>query len=140
MWWHMHYVHRGGIASFAMAAVDIALWDLKAKLAGEPLWRLLGGHDNKVAVYAGGIDLQLPMDGLREQTHQNLQNEFRAIKMKVGRDQLTEDVERVATMRDLLGPDIPLMVATQTCAGPSTSRLRRRKRSHRTTSTGWKNR
>ena len=58
MWWHMHYVHRGGIASFAMAAVDIALWDLKAKLAGEPLWRLLGGHDNKVAVYAGGIDLR----------------------------------------------------------------------------------
>ena len=110
MWWHMHYVHRGGIASFAMAAVDIALWDLKAKLAGEPLWRLLGGHDNKVAVYAGGIDLQLPMDGLREQTHQNLQNGFRAIKMKVGRGKLAEDVERVAAMRDLLGPDIPLMV------------------------------
>ena len=93
-----------------MAAVDIALWDLKAKLAGEPLWRLLGGHDNKVAVYAGGIDLQLPIDGLREQTHQNLQNGFRAIKMKVGRDKLTEDVERVAAMRDLLGPDIPLVV------------------------------
>ena len=110
IWWHMHYVHRGGIASFAVAAIDIALWDLKAKLASEPLWRFLGGHDNKVAAYAGGIDLLLPMDGLREQTQQNLQNGFRAIKMKVGRDKLAEDVERVAAMRDLLGPDIPLMV------------------------------
>jgi len=110
MWWHLHYVHRGGIASFAMAAIDIALWDLKGKLAGEPLWRMLGGHDNRVPAYAGGIDLLLPMDGLREQTRQNLDRGFRAIKMKVGRDRLAEDVERVATMRELLGPDIPLMV------------------------------
>ena len=42
--------------------------------------------------------------------HQNLQNGFRAIKMKVGRDQITEDVERVTALRDLLGPYIPLMV------------------------------
>ena len=50
------------------------------------------------------------MDALREQTHQNLQNGFRATKMKVGRDKLTEDVEGVAAMRNLLGPNIPLMV------------------------------
>lgn len=110
MYWRLHYVGRGGIASFAMAAVDIALWDLKAKAAEEPLWRFLGGHDSKARVYAGGIDLQLPLDQLAKQTDENLDRGFRAIKMKVGRESLAEDVERVAAMRKLLGPDILLMV------------------------------
>jgi L-alanine-DL-glutamate epimerase-like enolase superfamily enzyme len=110
MWWRLHYVGRGGIASFAIAAVDVALWDLKAKRAGEPLWRVLGGHSGQAKVYAGGIDLEMSLDDLREQTQRNLDRGFRAIKMKVGRDRLSEDVERVAAMRDFLGPDIPLMV------------------------------
>lgn len=110
MWWALHYVGRGGIASFAISAVDVALWDLKSKQAGEPLWRFLGGHDNRVRAYAGGIDLELSLDALRDQTQENLDRGFRAIKMKVGRDQLAEDVERVAAMREFLGPEIPLMV------------------------------
>ena len=48
MWWHLHFVGRGGLAAFAIAAVDTALWDLRARRAGLPLWRLLGGHDPKV--------------------------------------------------------------------------------------------
>lgn len=110
MWRGLHYVGRGGIASFAISAVDVALWDLKAKRANEPLWRFLGGHDNRVQAYAGGIDLQLTLEELQNQTRENLARGFRAIKMKVGRDKLAEDVERVAAMRELLGPDIPLMV------------------------------
>lgn len=110
MHWQMHYVGRGGIASFAMAAADIALWDLKAKEANEPLWRFLGGHDSKARVYAGGIDLQLPLHQLAKQTDENLDKGFRAIKMKVGRESLAEDVERVSEMRKLLGPNILLMV------------------------------
>ena len=110
MWWRLHYVGRGGIAVWAISAVDIALWDLKARRAGEPLWRFLGGHSPRVKAYAGGIDLQLPLDGLKEQTRKNLERGFRAIKMKVGRPRLSEDIERVAAMRELLGPDIPLMV------------------------------
>jgi L-alanine-DL-glutamate epimerase-like enolase superfamily enzyme len=110
LWWALHYVGRGGIASFAISAVDIALWDLKAKRASEPLWRFLGSHDNRVRAYAGGIDLQLSLDQLCDQTQANLARGFRAIKMKVGRDRLAEDVERVAAIRGLLGPDIPLMV------------------------------
>ena len=110
MWQALHYVGRGGAAAFAISALDVALWDLKSKLAGEPLWRLLGGYDPRVKVYAGGIDLEMPLDELREQTHQNLEKGFRAIKMKVGRDRLAEDVERVEAMRELLGPEFPLMV------------------------------
>ncbi len=109
MWRHTHFVGRGGPVSFAMAAVDIALWDLKARQADMPLWRLLGGHDPQVSAYAGGIDLQFPLERLLEQTRGNLDKGFRAIKMKVGRDRLDEDVARVGAMRDFLGPGFPLM-------------------------------
>ena len=110
MWWHLHYVGRGGIATFAISAVDVALWDLKAKRANEPLWRLLGGYNPRVKLYAGGIDLELPIDQLCEQTRENLRRGFRAIKMKVGHPRLADDVARVAAVRETIGPDIPLMV------------------------------
>lgn len=110
MWWHLHYAGRGGAASFALSAIDIALWDLKAKRTAQPLWRLLGGHNPEVLAYAGGIDLFFPLDKLLAQTQANLDKGFHAIKMKVGRDKLNEDLARVAAMRDFLGPDFPLMV------------------------------
>ncbi|MFT5393795.1 MAG: L-alanine-DL-glutamate epimerase-like enolase superfamily enzyme [Gammaproteobacteria bacterium] len=110
MWWHIHFCGRGGLASFAMAAIDIALWDLAGKRAGEPLWRLLGGHRQEVKAYAGGIDLDFSWAELEQQTHGFLERGFKAIKMKVGRPVLEEDVERVASMRALLGNNFPLMV------------------------------
>ncbi len=109
MWWAVHYPGRGGIASFAIAAIDIALWDLRGRKTGMPLWRLLGGHDPRVPAYAGGIDLMMPLPELIEQTDRNLEHGFRAIKMKIGRRKLSEDVERVAAMRTHLGADFPLM-------------------------------
>jgi L-alanine-DL-glutamate epimerase-like enolase superfamily enzyme len=110
MWWGVHYVGRGGLAVHAISAIDIALWDLAAKRQEVPLWRLLGGHDPRVPAYAGGIDLQFPLEQLLRQTEDNLAKGFRAIKMKVGRERLAEDVARVKAMRELLGPDVPLMV------------------------------
>jgi L-alanine-DL-glutamate epimerase-like enolase superfamily enzyme len=110
LWWGCHYVGRGGLAAFAISALDIGLWDLRARRRGLPLWKLLGGHDPRVKAYAGGIDLQFPLDRLLRQTDENLGRGFRAIKMKVGRPRLREDVERVRAMREHLGPDVPLMV------------------------------
>jgi len=110
MWRHTHYVGRGGLVSFAMSAVDIALWDLKGKKEKEPLWKLLGGHSGGANAYAGGIDLQLGPEELLEQTRCNMDKGFRAIKIKVGRDKLSEDLERVRAVRDFIGPDMPLMV------------------------------
>ncbi|HEX5326500.1 MAG TPA: mandelate racemase/muconate lactonizing enzyme family protein [Acetobacteraceae bacterium] len=109
MWWRLHYGGRGGTVSLAVSAADIALWDLKARRLGMPLWRLLGGFDPAVPCYAGGIDLDFPLDALLRQTDDNLAKGFRAIKMKVGRSRLSEDVERVRAMRAHLGPDFPLM-------------------------------
>jgi len=109
-WWALHYGGRGGPAVLAQSAFDIALWDLKAKRAGMALWRLLGGHDPRVPCYAGGIDLDLSVDALLRQTEGNLARGFRAIKMKVGRPRLAEDVERLKAMRAHLGEGFPLMV------------------------------
>jgi L-alanine-DL-glutamate epimerase-like enolase superfamily enzyme len=109
MWWRLHYGGRGGSACLAISAADIALWDLKARRFGTPLWRLLGGFDPAVPCYAGGIDLDFSIDALLRQTDDNLSKGFRAIKMKVGRPRLSEDVERVRAMRQHLGAEFPLM-------------------------------
>jgi L-alanine-DL-glutamate epimerase-like enolase superfamily enzyme len=109
-WWALHYGGRGGPTVLAISAFDMALWDLKAKRAALPLWRLLGGFDPKVPCYAGGIDLDLPLDKLLAQTDDNLAKGFRAIKMKVGRKRLAEDLARVKAMRAHLGEGFPLMV------------------------------
>jgi L-alanine-DL-glutamate epimerase-like enolase superfamily enzyme len=94
----------------ALSAFDIALWDLKSRRARLPLWRLLGGNDPAVPCYAGGIDLELTADELIRQTEGNLAKGFRAIKMKVGRPRLAEDVAKLAAMRRHLGDGFPLMV------------------------------
>jgi L-alanine-DL-glutamate epimerase-like enolase superfamily enzyme len=110
MWWALHYGGRGGAQALAMSAVDIALWDLRARRHEAPLWRILGGFDPRVPCYAGGIDLDFPLDALLRQTDDNLARGFRAIKMKVGRPSLRDDVERVRAMRAHLGPEFPVMV------------------------------
>lgn len=110
MWWAVHYSGRGGHATSAISAVDIAIWDLRARRANLPLWRFFGGYDPKVPVYAGGIDLDFTVEALLEQADGFQEQGFRAIKMKVGREHLREDVDRVRRMREHLGDDFPLMV------------------------------
>ena len=110
LWWQFHYGGRGGPTVLALSAFDMALWDLKAKRAGLPLYRLLGGFDPKVPCYAGGIDIDLSAPELVEQTRENMAKGHRAIKMKVGRDKLSEDVAKIAAMREAFGPHLPLMV------------------------------
>ncbi|MEV8135212.1 MULTISPECIES: mandelate racemase/muconate lactonizing enzyme family protein [Microbacterium] len=110
MWWHLHYAGRGGHQTSAISAVDIALWDLLGRRAQTPLWKLFGGFDPVVPVYAGGIDLLFPIEQLLDQSDRFRAQGFRAIKMKVGRADWREDVARVARMRDHLGDSFPLMV------------------------------
>src|SRR5207244_242116 len=109
VWWGLHYGGRGGPPVLALSALDIALWDLKARRANLPLFGLLGGFDARVPCYAGGIDLDLSVEALLKQTDDNLAKGFRAIKMKVGRPDLASDVARVQAMRKHLGNGFPLM-------------------------------
>ena len=110
MWWALHYGGRGGAQVLAISAIDIALWDLRARRQRAPLWRVLGGFDPQVPCYAGGIDLDFTLEALLRQTDENVKRGFRAIKMKVGRPSLADDVGRVTAMRRHLGPEFPLMV------------------------------
>ena len=106
---HVHYVARGGIASFAISAVDIALWDLRGKLRGEPLWQMAGGAADRCRAYRGGIDLNFPLSKLLDSVRGYLKEGFDAVKIKVGRPDLAEDVERLAAVRALIGPSRTLM-------------------------------
>ncbi len=110
MQWHVHYVGRGGIASFAISAVDIALWDLRGKRRGEPLWQMAGGASDRCKAYCGGIDLNFPLEKLLTNVQGYLLRGFNGVKIKVGRTDLADDVARVRAVRDLLGPDRALMV------------------------------
>ena len=76
MWWHLHFVGRGGLAAFAIAAVDIALWDLRGQRESLPLWRMLGGTHAKVPAYAGGIDLDFNVEKLLQQSEDFLKKGY----------------------------------------------------------------
>ena len=109
LWRTHHYVGRGGIIAFAIAALDTALWDLRGNTLGEPLWRLLGGYSPEVRAYAGNIDLNFPVDELLAGASKSLDAGFKSIKMRLGKPTLGEDLVRVAAMREHLGSDIELM-------------------------------
>jgi len=110
MEWHVHYVGRGGIAAFAFSAIDIALWDIRCQNAGEPLWKLAGGASNTSQAYCGGIDLMFPRAKLLGNIQSYLEGGFNAVKIKVGRDNLDEDVARVKSVREMIGDEITFMV------------------------------
>ncbi|MDH3661924.1 MAG: mandelate racemase/muconate lactonizing enzyme family protein, partial [Alphaproteobacteria bacterium] len=110
MQWHVHYVGRGGIASFAISAVDIALWDLRGKIRSEPLWQMAGGAGKRCRAYRGGIDLNFPIEKLLASIQGYLDQDFNAVKIKVGKPDLAEDVARVKAVRELIGPDVAFMV------------------------------
>ncbi|MEM9848659.1 MAG: mandelate racemase/muconate lactonizing enzyme family protein [Bacteroidota bacterium] len=108
--WHIHYVGRGGIASFAISAVDIALWDIRCQMQEKPLWQVAGGANNTCNAYCGGIDLMFPMEKLLNNIQGYLDSGFDAVKIKIGREKLSEDLERIAAVRDLIGDDRNFMV------------------------------
>ena len=110
MQWHVHYVGRGGIASFAISAVDIALWDLRGKRTGQSLWKMAGGASDRCRAYAGGIDLNFPLPKLLDQISGYLAAGFDGVKIKIGQPTLKQDVERVRAVRELIGPDVTFMV------------------------------
>lgn len=108
--WHIHYVGRGGIASFAISSIDIALWDIRCRKAEKPLWQMAGGAGNTCKAYCGGIDLQFPLEKLLSNIQGYLDSGFHAVKIKIGRPKLEEDLERIAAVRKLIGEDVTFMV------------------------------
>ncbi|WP_415919876.1 mandelate racemase/muconate lactonizing enzyme family protein [Tateyamaria sp. SN6-1] len=110
MQWHVHYVARGGVASFAISAVDIALWDLRGKARGQSLVRMAGGASDRTKAYAGGIDLNFPLPKLLASIQGYLDRGHNGVKIKIGQPTLAEDVARIKAIREMIGPDIAFMV------------------------------
>ena len=91
----VHYVARGGVASFAISAIDIALWDLRCLAMGEPLWRVAGGSARSCRCYVGGIDLAYPIPKLCDAMRAHVARGARGVKMKVGGEHgVDEDLRR----------------------------------------------
>ena len=110
MRWHIHYVGRGGISAFAIAAVDVALWDIRGKTRGQSLAEMAGGASDRCKAYCGGIDLNFPLPKLLDSIQVYLDNGFNGVKIKIGQPDIAEDITRAEAVRDLVGPDVTFMV------------------------------
>lgn len=124
--WAGASVGRSGIATQAIAAFDIALWDIKARRAGLPLAKLIGAHKDSVACYntSGGF-LSSPIDEVLANCSSAIASGIGGIKIKVGQPDWAEDLKRVEAVRRHIG-DFPLMVdANQQWDRPTASRVSR---------------
>jgi L-alanine-DL-glutamate epimerase-like enolase superfamily enzyme len=97
---------RQGIAASALSGIDIALWDIAGKLAGRPVWKLLGGCHERVAVYASGglYGDTKSADDLGTEMAGYVARGFTDVKMKVGALSRAEDLARVEAARCAVGP------------------------------------
>ncbi|MCF3962343.1 L-talarate/galactarate dehydratase [Streptomyces fuscigenes] len=125
--WAGASVGRSGLATQAVAAYDIALWDLKARRAGLPLAKLLGAHRDSVRCYntSGGF-LHAPVGELVENASAAVARGIGGVKIKVGHPDPREDLRRLTAVRERLGDGVPLMVdANQQWDRPTARRMGR---------------
>lgn len=103
----------GGIFTLALSAIDIALWDIKGKALELPLWKLLGGHRDRVPTYASGALRRGLTDDQAQQAARTLVSKgFREMKTQMalpGNPTPEDEIRRVRVIRDAIGPNIKLM-------------------------------
>ncbi|MBN8930266.1 MAG: hypothetical protein BGO51_27370 [Rhodospirillales bacterium 69-11] len=103
----------GGLYTLAVSAIDIALWDIKGKALEQPLWKLLGGHRNRVPTYASGSLRRGLTDDQAQQAAAKLVGKgFREMKTQMalpGNPTPADEIRRVRVVREAIGPDIKLM-------------------------------
>jgi L-alanine-DL-glutamate epimerase-like enolase superfamily enzyme len=111
LYWAAHSTAVGAITSLALAAIDIAVWDLRGKCLGEPVWRLAGGARHGVPIYDTEHGwLHLASDDLIAGAQESLANGMGGVKIKVGKPTGEEDAERLAAVRQAIGARTDLMV------------------------------
>jgi L-alanine-DL-glutamate epimerase-like enolase superfamily enzyme len=113
MWKATEYSGTQGLVTCAMAAVDMALWDIVGKAAKMPVYRLLGGFRTSLPTYdmcGWYYDNDEDLSTFTKQIADALEEGFRAVKIKVGRYGLDDDIKRIKAAQDLLGKDRRLMV------------------------------
>lgn len=110
MWLETHDIGSAGVSTHAIAAVDIAIWDLIGQQLNQPLFRLLGGFKDKISGYGSGVNLHLSIDDLLTQMESFLSLGYKVIKMKVGCDDVYEDLERLLAVRRFVGKSIGIAI------------------------------
>lgn len=100
---------RGGVCAMAISAVDAALWDLKARLLGQPLVTLLGAVREALPIYGSGGFTNYSVEKLQEQLGDWVRSGILRVKMKIGRDP-DADIARVLAVREVIGPERELFV------------------------------
>jgi L-alanine-DL-glutamate epimerase-like enolase superfamily enzyme len=103
----------GGIFTLAASAIDVALWDIKGKAPDQPLWKLLGGHRDRVPTYASGSLRRGLTDNQAQRAAQILvQKGFKEMKTQMalpGSPTPSDEIRRVRAVREAIGPDVKLM-------------------------------
>ena len=125
--WAGASVGRSGLATQAIAAFDVALWDMKAKRAGLPLAKLLGARRDAVRCYntSGGF-LSTPVEQLVENCEASIAAGIGGLKIKVGQPDPMADLTRLDAVRKVVGDRLPLMVdANQQWDRPTAERVGR---------------
>lgn len=110
LWRAAHDVGGGGVVTASLAALDIAMWDVVAKSLGKPLVDVLGRHRTSITAYGSGINLHLSQKELLEQVRGWQDQGYDGVKIKVGKPDLEEDLDRVNAVRQLIGPYGKLML------------------------------
>jgi L-alanine-DL-glutamate epimerase-like enolase superfamily enzyme len=124
MFGYLRGVGRKGLTFGALSAIDIALWDLKGKACGLPLYKLFGGGPTRVPVYASGGWTSYDDDQLVDEMLDMVGQGYRSIKFKVGVDggkHPSRDVIRVRKVREAVGPDIDLLLDANNAWDASTA-------------------
>ncbi|WP_066417236.1 mandelate racemase/muconate lactonizing enzyme family protein [Halorubrum aethiopicum] len=105
-------IGRMGVMLRAISTVDMALWDLKAKAADQPLYKLLGGNSESVPSYGSGgyYRDEKGHEALRGEVRRYVEEGHEVVKMKVGRLSVDEEVERVDAVRDEVGSETTLLL------------------------------
>lgn len=110
LWRAVHEAGGGGITTIALAGIDLALWDLTGLRTGRSLADLLGRGRDTVPVYGSGVNLHYTLDELAAQAQRFVAAGYDAVKVKVGSPDVGRDVERIAAVREIIGPHRVLMV------------------------------
>lgn len=110
LWEHVHEAGGGGVTTIALAGIDLALWDLRARGRGVGLPELLGRRHERQPVYGSGVNLHYSIADLVAQVRRWVDAGCTAVKVKVGKPDPAEDLDRLTAVREVLGPDRGLMI------------------------------
>jgi len=111
MWARITQWGHKGLSLIGMAGIDIAVWDIVSRAFGQPLAHVLGANADPVRTYASeGLWLTDDLPALAREADEILGQGFRAIKMRLGRARMADDLEAVRIVRETIGPDVTLMV------------------------------